>query len=97
LNAKITNSSKAKLRNEKKGHLAHLEVLGYNHLFYTLSVKKRQLHFKGTTTMPSAFIMSFAIGLNEEWTNKELKKKKPFNFNTALYLPGLLEEKTRSV
>ena len=85
----ITNSSKAKLRNEKKGHLAHLEVLGYNHLFYTLSVKKRQLHFKGTTIMPFVFIMSFAIGLNEEWTNKELKKK-TFNFNTVFYLPSLL-------
>ena len=45
--------------------------------------------------MPFVFIMSFAIGLNEEWTNKELKKK-TFNFNTALYLPSLLEEKTRS-
>ena len=25
--------------------------------------------------MPLVFIMRFAIGLNEEWTNKELKKK----------------------
>ena len=51
---------------------------------------------KGTAIMPFVFTMRFAIGLNEEWTNKELKKKTTFNFNTALYLPSLLEEKTRS-
>ena len=44
--------------------------------------------------MPLVFIMHFAIGLNEEWTNKELKKK--FQYSLLLTKPSLRNQKTRS-